>query len=308
MQVLHKLTELNNIPCPTAVAIGNFDGIHLGHQKIFEALVARAQKNKSPSICLTFDPHTANVIRPGRTKLLQTLDQKLEKTSRFRIHTTMVLSFDKNLAALSSLQFIQDIVLNALRAKEIIIGENFRFGKNREGDISSLKSMAADLNFSVHAVPSVSVNDTIVSSSLIRNFIAAGKIQEAQTYLGRAYEIKGTVIKGESRGASLGFPTANLLTANEILPPGVFITCNTLEGKDYISITNIGTRPTYNEYKLNIESHIIGLKQDLYKKRLTIRFLKKIRDEMRFASPGELAAQIHKDLQYTKRQFQNLFR
>jgi riboflavin kinase/FMN adenylyltransferase len=308
MQIVHKLKEFKNIPSPSAVAIGNFDGIHLGHQKILEALVTQAKKNKLKPICLTFDPHTANVIHTGRIKLIQTLDQKLEKINQFRIHTTMVLGFDKDLAALTSLQFIQNIVLKALNAKEIIIGENFRFGKNRGGDISSLKSMASDLNFSVHAVPSVTLDDVIVSSSLIRNLISEGKVQESQTYLGRAYEIEGTVIKGESRGASLGFPTANLLTANEILPSGVFITSNTLEGEDYISITNIGIRPTYHEDKLNIESHIIGLNQDFYGKQLTIRFLKKIRDEMRFASPEELAAQIHKDLQYTKSQFQNLIR
>lgn len=296
MEVFTKATNRHDLPTATVVAIGNFDGVHLGHQKILSELVKTAKEQKLMSMVLTFEPHPGKVTGKGRIKLIQTLEQKLEKISKSGADAVYIQDFDDKLAGLPGKKFITDILLNILAARIIIVGENFRFGKNRSNDISSLRAIAAERGFKVFTTPSVIINGEMISSSFIRSLILNGEIQKANTLLGDDFTIKGRVIKGSSRGTKLGFPTANIKTENEILPPGIFITQTFLAGKTYRSVCNIGSNPTFGKNKIGLEAHILDFNKNLYEQDISLAFLKKIRDEIRFATTTELQAQIERDI------------
>jgi riboflavin kinase/FMN adenylyltransferase len=297
MQILRSVAEFPVFPKRTSVAIGNFDGVHLGHQKILEVLTDEAKYRGLLPVVLTFSPHPKKVVGKGQIHMLQSLDQRLREIGRYPIHAVLLLKFDKKLANRTAQDFLENIILKPLNAQEIIVGENFCFGKNREGCIDTLLKLAQELNFYVRSIPPVSVGGDVVSSSNIRKLLWAGEIEKATTLLGRYYEIEGEVIKGKSRGKMLGFPTANIQTSNEIAPGGVFITEVNLEGKNYPSITNIGMRPTFHHKDLNIETYILHFDADLYGKKIRILFLKRVRDEINFDSPEALTHQIQKDIQ-----------
>ncbi len=296
MQVFYDFKSLPEFPRKTAVALGNFDGTHLGHQKILRFLVEKAKKKRLTSLVVTFSPHPEKATGQKSVRLLQTLPQKLDQLKRMGIHTAFVLPFDRKFASLSSQVFVQNILADKFNAKAIIVGKNFRFGKNKEGTVSTLCSIASRFHFEVFCISSVSKNGRVISSSLIRDFIQKGQIQKANDLLGRPYEIEGTVVKGQSMGADLGFPTANIKTQNELLPLGVFLSTVKIKTQEYAALTNIGTCPTFNRKQLNIETHILGSQSDLYGKNLAIQFLKRIRDEKPFRSAAELQNQIRKDI------------
>lgn len=296
MQIIKNIHDFSSFAKNTSVAIGNFDGVHLGHQKILRALTDEAKKKDLLPIVLTFSPHPKKVVGKGPIHMLQTLDQRLREIGRFPIHAALLLNFDRKLANRTAQDFIENIVLKPLKAQEIIVGENFCFGKNREGCIDTLFKLAQNFNFIVHSIPPVSMDGEVVSSSNIRKLLWKGKIEKATALLGRFYEIGGEVVKGKSRGKTLGFPTANIQTSNEITPKGVFLSEVTFEGKKYPSITNIGVRPTFNLKDINIETYIMNFDADLYGKKIRICFLKKVRDEISFDSPEALALQIQKDI------------
>jgi riboflavin kinase/FMN adenylyltransferase len=222
---------------------------------------------------------------------------------KFGIDTILIIPFDEKFSSLSSHDFVQKIVVDRLKAKAVIVGENFRFGKNREGDIALLFRLASGYNLKVHSIPPVTKEDMIVSSSLIRNYLKEGKLEKANVLLGRFYEVAGKVIKGKSRGKSLGFPTANIKTENEIIPQGVFISTTGIGPETFSSLTNVGRCPTFNQKETNIESYIINLNKDIYGKKIRIHFLKKIRDEIKFKTQAELSQQIKKDLELAKSYF-----
>lgn len=297
MRFIRNITDFPSLPGDTSVAIGNFDGVHLGHQKILSVLIAEAKKKGLIPVVLTFSPHPKKVVGRGQIDMLQSLEQRLREIGRFPIYEVFILKFDMKLAHRTARDFIENIVLNPLRAKEIVVGENFCFGRNREGCTETLREFAKELGFSVCSVPPVSVGGAVVSSSNIRRLLREGEVEKAATFLGRNYEIEGEVIKGNSRGRALGFPTANIETSNEITPEGVYLSEFYLEERKFPSLTNIGTRPTFRQKHRNIESYILRFDEDLYGKRIRIRFLKKIRDELCFDSPEALSAQIQKDIQ-----------
>lgn len=298
MNIIHSLKNFSQSDRQTAIAIGNFDGVHLGHRKILNFLDEQARKNNLTSLILTFWPHPGKITNKGQIRLIQTLAQRLEKISQFRVHTVLILPFTKALADLSAQDFISSIVVDTLKAHIIIVGENFRFGKDRKGSIKTLRSLVARGNFSVHSMPSVFRDDMMVSSSKIRQYIVKGKIRRANDFLGEPFEVEGRVIKGKSRGTNLGFPTANISTENEIIPLGVFITKALFDGKTYPSLTNVGTSPTFGKKDSHIETHIINFRHDLYGNRIKIQFVDKIRDEIKFDTPEKLSEQIHKDLKH----------
>jgi len=224
MNIIRSFEALHSPSQGTALAIGNFDGLHLGHQKILKSLVREAEKRRLPSSVLTFSPHPERAFGPKKILMLQTLEQRLEYISRFGVDLTLVAPFTREFAAISPEIFIKKILANAFRAKVVVIGTDFRFGKNREGDIHLLRRFRAKYGYQACPVPPVRRRGAVVSSSLIRTLIAQGRIGRANELLGRPYAVEGDVIKGENRGAQLGFPTANIETPNEIIPPGVFIT------------------------------------------------------------------------------------
>jgi len=297
MQIFKNVTDFPSFPKRTSVAIGNFDGVHLGHQKILRVLTDEAKDKGLLPVVLTFSPHPKKVVGTGPIHMLQSFDQRLRELGHFPIHAALLLNFDKKLASRTAQDFLENMVLKPLKAQEIIVGENFCFGRNREGCIDTLLKLAQELSFYVRSIPPVSVGGDVVSSSNIRNLLWKGEVEKAATLLGRFYEIEGEVIKGKSRGKSLGFPTANIQTLNEIIPGGVFLSEATFEGKNYPSLTNIGIRPTFHLKDMNIETYILHFDADLYGEKICIRFLKKIRDEISFDSSEALSFQIQKDIQ-----------
>lgn len=288
---------------PAAVAIGNFDGMHLGHQRILSFLAHQASGDALTPVILTFSPHPGKVTGGGRIRLLQTEEQKLDKIDRFGGETVYILPFDQDLARLSAEDFVRDILIERLNCHVIVVGKDFRFGRDREGDTARLCELARRYSLTVYPIPSLQKEGVPVSSSAIRNLIRNGEVARAALLLGEAYEIRGRVVPGQTVGRGLGFPTANLETGNEIVPAGVFVTTAEVSGSIHASVTNIGTRPTFSRAGTRIETHILDFTQDIYGEDISLRFLRKIRDELRFESSDDLREQIRKDLRTTHRYF-----
>lgn len=303
MKIINGFENLPSISKNTITAIGNFDGVHLGHKKILKFLSKKADELGLLSMVLTFSPHPEKILGETRIKMIQTLDQRLEEIKKFGIQSVLVISFDKKFSNFSGQEFIQKILVNLLRARVLIVGKNFRFGKNREGDTFLLRRLASRFNLQVFSLPSVNKGGMIVSSSLIRKFLQEGEIEKPNVLLGRTYVIEGEVIKGKSRGKILGFPTANIQTRNEIVPPGVFITNVTIGLKKIPSLTNIGHCPTFGQQETNIESYIINFSKNLYGKKISIHFIKKLREEIKFDTSEKLSQQIKKDIDTAKDYF-----
>lgn len=303
MEVINGLKAPFSFSKNTIITIGNFDGIHLGHKKILQFLVQEAQKYGLFSLVLTFSPHPDIFLGKGKVKMIQTLDQRLEAIEKFGIQGILITPFDKEFSNLSRDDFIQKILVNTLKAEEVVVGENFQFGKKREGNINTLRAWGTQLNFRVHEIPKVIKAGKTVSSSLIRSLLLERKIEEANLLLGRHYEIEGKVVKGKDRGKILGFPTANIETENEIIPLGVYVSQVIIDSNSYPSITNAGLRPTFGQEDMQIESFIIDFNQELYGQEITVRFVKKIRDEIKFKSWQDLSIQINKDLGQAKAYF-----
>ncbi len=299
MQVIKGLKNIPPLPDNCAVAIGNFDGVHLGHQKILQALAADAKKNNLYPLLLTFHPHPENILTNRKIELIQTLEQRLQEIEKSGVQMTVVMPFDRDFALVTAEEFIRTIVCQKLKAKKIIVGNNFRFGKDRAGDVKKLHEFASVYRFSVQSIPPVKLSGSIVSSSLIRKLLREGKIEKANTFIGRPYEIVGTVVRGKSRGKKLGYPTANIRAKNDIAPPGVFVSRVGIGTKIYPSITHVGSKPTFDEEEIMIESYIIDYNKSLYKKRLRVLLLKKIRGEKKFQSAEALSQQIKNDLEKT---------
>ncbi len=303
MKVIRGLENYPSVSSHSIVAIGNFDGVHLGHQKILRCLEKKAKEYDLFSLVLTFFPHPGQVLVKDGIKMIQTLDQRIRGIKKFDIQAALIIPFDERFAQLSGQEFIRNIILKRLKAQAVIVGENFHFGKNREGDTGFLQHLASKYNFRICPVPSVIKDREAVSSSLIRSYLREGKVERASRLLGRSYEIEGTVIRGQSRGKALGFPTANIETENDIIPPGVFITQTRIGTQILSSMTNVGSQPTFDQQGINIESYILNFEKNLYGKHIGIRFLKKIRNEIKFKTPDDLAMQLEKDMKATQMHF-----
>ena len=306
MIVWHGLTR-----CPpgtrAALALGNFDGVHLGHQAILQHVRARAQERGARALLVTFEPHPAEVLAPERRpRLLQTKRQKLAALEEAGMDAVLVLPFDLALAALSPQAFVERLC-SALTPVSVHVGTGFRFGRDRLGDVALLRTLGAEHGFAVEEVPPVEVDGQRVSSSRIREAVLAGRVDLARHLLGRPYAVEGRVVRGDGRGAALSFPTANLAVENE-LPPlrGVYVTETVALALRWPSVTNVGVRPTFDGSKLTVESHLIDYEGDLYGERVEARFLARLRDERRFADANALADQIACDRAAAVAWFQSL--
>jgi riboflavin kinase / FMN adenylyltransferase len=291
---------------PSAIAIGVFDGVHLGHQKIIKHLYTTAEKKQLTSIILTFDPHPSNVLEQGKIRLLQTIEQRIQEIKKYNIDVIWIIPFTHEFAELPRNEFVSRVIIEKSNAKEIIVGTNFFFGKDRKGDINYLYQASLDHPFNVQSIPPVKKEREIVSSSRIRSDLEQGDIKHANLFLGRPYEITGKVIKGRSRGKNLGFPTANIYPENEIVPYGVYITSAILDNVQCPSVTNIGINPTFNHGEIQVESHLIDFEGDLYSQKINLRFLKKIRNEKKFESTQDLSIQIKNDIKTARSYFDRL--
>ena len=287
----------------TAVAIGNFDGLHLGHQRILRHLVTIARDKRLTSLVLTFSPHPERILEGGQIAMIQTLRQRLDAIKALGVQVALVASFDREFAGLSSAEFVDRIIVSLLGAKEVVVGHNFRFGRGRHGDVAALRRIGKKRGFVVTGIPAVIRGGRVVSSSLIRCLLEEGRMPQANSFLGRPYEIRGRVVRGSGRGQTLGFPTANLRTANEILPPGVFLTEVEMHGRIHPSITNIGMRPTFGGGGVEVETHIFDLWSPVYGRCITLRFLRKLLDEKRFPDAARLVRQIQRDISAARAHF-----
>jgi riboflavin kinase/FMN adenylyltransferase len=297
MRIFHG-TENANIQKPTVLTLGVFDGLHLGHQRIMQTVVERAKTVDAHATAITFDPHPRAVLHPeSAPPLLQTLDQRLANFEVLGIEQAIVIPFTQEFASNPAEDFLHDIVHDRLHAIEVYLGKGFAFGRGRGGNIELLRRMSEELGFFADEVPEVCVRGRRVSSSLIRALLSEGRVNLARRMLGRPYGVEGVIIRGNQRGRTIGFPTANLKPHNRVVPKnGVYATATLVDGTWRRSITNVGVRPTFDDgADVSIESYIFDFDGDLYGDVLRVRFLHRIRDERKFSGIDELKAQIQKD-------------
>jgi riboflavin kinase/FMN adenylyltransferase len=300
MKILDKIEKTKKkLPYPV-LTLGNFDGVHLGHQAIFKKLINRADKMNGTSVVYTFVPHPLRVIAPERApRLLTTYKDKIALIEKSGIDAIICANFTKKFATISAESFVRDILHDLIGVKEIIIGANYNFGKGRKGSPELLKELGKELGFKVTVLREVQSSDVTLSSSRIRAFVAKGKVAEAASMLGRLYSVEGIVIEGANRGRRLlNTPTANLLTANELLPKdGVYAVTVQINGKMYRGASNIGHNPTFKDKQFSFETHILDFDGELVGKTIRVYFVKRVRDEMKFSSVNELSRQLKNDLE-----------
>jgi riboflavin kinase/FMN adenylyltransferase len=292
MQVFRGIESVQKKFKNPAITIGNFDGVHMGHQALFRRVKQWAEELDGESIVVTFDPHPLEVLFPQKAPPFITSHlQKLDLIASCGIDATIVIPFDHEFSRISAREFVEAILVEKIGTRAIVVGHDYRFGHSREGDIPFLRRLGEQYGFKVEIVTAIRMNDTPVSSTSIRQMIANGNIREANKLLGRPFEVSGTVIEGRKRGLQLGFPTAN------IRMPAVA----QVDGKRYGGAANLGYNPTFGDGELSLEAHLFDFNQDIYGKPITIRFIDRLRDERRFSGPEELSAQIKKDVETAKR-------
>ena len=299
MQVIHYPDD----PRPArwhqpVLALGNFDGMHRGHLKIIERVRRGAEERGWTPVAMTFDPHPSKIVRPDKAPpLLMTHQQKLEALARGGMHGVAIIRFTPELAHWDPETFVRAVLVEWLHVAEVWVGANFLFGHDRSGNFSLLRSLGARYGFRAEKIDPVRYKDFVVSSTRVRRLIVEGRVDEAGALLGHHYTIEGSVVQGQKRGRELGFPTANLCAENELVPPaGVYATTVHIDGIAYPSLTNIGTRPTFESGEVNIiETHVLDFDKDLFGTRLRLGFVQRLRDEKTFDGIDALQAQIEAD-------------
>ena len=305
MRLFHG-TDNAEIARPTVLTLGVFDGLHLGHQLIMQTVVERARSVGAVPTVITFEPHPRAVLHAeSAPPLLQTFDQKIEALGVLGIEQTIVIHFDQAFAQINAQDFLSDVVVDRLHAKEVYLGRGFAFGHNREGNIELLRQESNRLGFCADEVPEVRSRGRRVSSSRIRELLHHGEVNLARRMLGRPYGVEGRVVRGAERGATLGFPTANLQPQNRVIPRGgVYVTATLIDGQWRRSVTNIGTRPTFESAAgSSVETFIMNWSGDLYGDVVRVRFLHRLRDEKKFNSVDELKVQIKSDVTRAEQYF-----
>jgi len=282
------------------LALGNFDGVHLGHRSIIEDVVQSAARRGATPVVLTFDPHPTRIVRPeAAPRLLMTSEQKVGVLRELGVEGVAIVRFTKDVALWDPETFVRLVLREWLGVAEVWVGANFVFGHDRAGNVTKLRQLGAKYGFRAEAIEPVRYKEFVVSSSRARQLIGEGRVEEAATLLGRHYSLDGIVVHGLQRGRTLGFPTANLDTENELLPPnGVYATVATLDGVEYPSVTNIGVRPTFHLPSATVvETHVLDMDRDLYGAPMRVAFVHRIRDERTFDGVEALKAQIAADCQ-----------
>ena len=313
MKVISSLDELApEYPAPV-VTIGNFDGVHLGHQNLMRDLCARAAKIGGTPTVVTFNPHPLQVLAPNNAPLqIQTLAQKLATIESFGISLMVVVPFDMQLAQISARDFSVQVLWEKLHPKEVYVGPNFAFGHRRQGSFNLLKEIGEEKGFWVGKIHQVQFRGNRVSSTAIRQALVSGQVGLARRLLDRPFALTGSIIQGRGLGTKLEIPTANLKTSNELIPRrGIYVTFIDIDGRKYRSVTNIGFRPTVDPgaaASLSIETHVLDFRRDIYEKDVSLEFLIRLRDERRFSGTLDLVAQIQKDIANARRYFRWLER
>lgn len=302
MKVINNIESIKNPFKNAVVTIGNFDGVHIGHQALFREVIEKAVAINGTSVAITFNPHPIKILRQnGHLPLITIHEQKIELIEKTGMDVLICIPFTKEFAQLPALEFVRDLLIDKIGMKAIVVGNDYAFGKNREGNTEFLKACTKEYGFEVIVADWVSVTNTMpgrISSTKIRKLVADGKVAEAQQLLGRYYQVRGIVATGRDRGGKLlGFPTANLQIADELCPQkGVYavtVEYNTLK---YKGVANIGYSPTFDDNIFTIEVHMLDFNENIYGRNIRINFVERIRDEMKFSGISELSEQIKKDI------------
>lgn len=300
MQIVPRATELRTSGRPVCLAIGFFDGVHLGHQQIIRQTISDARQRDALALVVSFDAHPQSIVAPQRAPaLIYSLSQKIRTIDGTGADALLLIHFDRAFSQQSGEAFIRNLAQDLGQLRSICVGNNFVFGHKRAGNVALLKNLGEELKFTVHGMPAVSLGGRIVSSTRIREQIRAGDLDGASQMLGRAYSVSGPVIRGDQLGHQLGFPTANVDVSGLLLPPnGVYRARALVRGQHYRAMVNIGLRPTLNrpEPQLRVEAHLLDFAEDIYGAELELIFMNRVRDERRFASLDELKAQIQRDI------------
>ncbi len=297
-------------PRKTALTVGNFDGIHLGHQKILRGVVERARATGALAAAVTFDPHPLKLLRPAEAPpLIATLAQRLAGLEQLGIDAALVLRFDRELSQLSPEEFFRGILLEQLGLRAILVGESFRFGHQQAGDVRLLGEFGRRFGFDVEIAPPVVVRGEVVSSTAIRRAVQEGRVERAARLLGKPFLLSGEIRPGTGRGSQAVVPTLNVAPEQELRPAmGVYATETRVAGRLYRSATNVGVRPTFDGHGLTVESHLFDFSEKMTARPMEVHFWKRLREERKFSGPKALRAQIAKDLARARHFFARLDR
>jgi riboflavin kinase / FMN adenylyltransferase len=280
------------------LALGNFDGVHRGHRKILERVRRVADERGATSVVMTFDPHPPRVVRPDKAPpLLMTKSQKLEAIEQAGVHGAAIVRFTPEMSRWEPEMFVRTVLVDWLRVAEVWVGANFLFGHDRTGNFTLLRVLGSRYGFRAEKIDPVRYKEFVVSSTRVRRLVSEGRVDEAGALLGHTYSLDGTVVRGDQRGRTIGFPTANLCTENELLPPhGVYATTARIRDVVHASVTNVGVRPTVDQSgRTTIETHIFNFDRDIYGAPVRLGFVQRIRDERAFETLEQLQAQIAVD-------------
>lgn len=306
MKIITSLDNVDFQTNATGIALGNFDGIHMGHKTLIIKLVEICKKHNIPSVIYTFRNHPKSLTSNNRGPLKIVSDrQKLQLLRELGVDYTLFIEFDEKQRMLAPEKFIEEILVQRLNMQHAVVGYDYRFGYKAKGDIHLLEHMKAQYNYQLQVIQPVAIENEIISSTVIRQLIQGGQISKANLYLGKPFSITGTVIHGRGMGKQLGFPTANIeLDDSFVLPsPGVYYTKTILDQKIYYSATNVGHNPTFGEHPISIETHLLDFDDMIYGKKIEVLFLYRARREIRFSSKDELIGQMARDLEGTREYF-----
>ena len=300
MRIITDLSEISDSLKNAVVTIGNFDGVHIGHQALFSQVIEKAESIDGTSVVITFEPHPIRVIKSKKHFPLITLyEQKVELISATGVDTLICIPFTREFADTTARTFVKEILCDQIGMKAIVVGQDYSFGRKREGDIFLLKEMAVTHRFEVIISGWIEVEGGRISSTKIRNLVREGRVEEAKKLLGRHYQVRGTVIRGRDRGGRLlGFPTANLTLYDELCPKGG-VYAVTVEYRDttYEGVANIGYSPTFDNGEFSVEVHILDFDQNIYDRPIRVNFIRRLRGEKKFSGPEALSAQIGLDIE-----------
>ncbi len=285
------------------LTLGNYDGVHLGHQKIYGRVIERAREKSGTAVIFTFEPHPLMVLSPSTCPpLLNTFRRKMELFESFGIDVVICADFTREFAATPPADFVKQILVDQVGVKEIFVGYDFAFGRGKQGTTDALQSLGETYGFTVTVVPAHALKGEVVSTTRLRELVREGEVEKMAEMLGRFYASEGTVVPGDHRGKSLGFPTANLLVHNQTFPKrGVYAVQVETGGRRLDGVASIGTHPTFGEGKMTIEVHIFDFDADIYGQFVRVLYLKRLRDELTYDSKESLIRQIHKDVEKAKR-------
>lgn len=308
LHVIRDPLRATDLPRGGIVTIGNFDGVHLGHRRILEAVVARAKESGRPSLAVTFEPHPLAVLRPDHApRRIQTLRQKEEAIEALGIDSLLVIPFTRDFSLTEPEAFVRDFLGERLAASELVLGHHFAFGRGKRGDLALLKRLGPECGFDAWGVEEVIEGGEPVSSTRIRDAISTGRLGQANAMLGREYFLDGIVSRGERVGRKIGYPTINLAPENELQPAdGVYVTRIEISsfGRRFDCVTNIGRRPTvYQDFTTTIETYVLDFSSDVYGERVRLFFHERLREERTFPSMMALTEQIGRDIESARAYF-----